>query len=141
MRPLGQRLAFVAKLLRDQMDRELARQGATVPLWLALLHIDLVPGLSQRDLAQAMAIEGNTLTHHLDRFEAEGLVERHRSTKDRRVMELRLTPAGKRKLDEMSAVMQDLDDRLVAAVPARDRAALDRALAALLTELDDPHGT
>jgi MarR family transcriptional regulator for hemolysin len=139
MTPLGQRLAYVAKLLRDRMDEELAQHGATVPMWLALLHIDRVPGLSQRDLAQAMGIEGNTLTHHLDRFEAEGLVERHRSTRDRRVMELHLTRQGTRKVTELTAVMEELDDRLRAAVAPKDRPALDRALASLLGALSDPH--
>jgi MarR family transcriptional regulator for hemolysin len=138
MTPLGQRLAYVAKLLRDRMDDELAGHGATVPMWLALLHIDRVPGLSQRDLAQAMGIEGNTLTHHLDRFEAEGLIERHRSTKDRRVMELRLTRQGAKKVAELTAVMQVLDERLRGAVAPRDHAALDRALVALTAELGNP---
>lgn len=135
MTPLGQRLAYVAKLLRDRMDDELAGHGATVPMWLALLHIDRVPGLSQRDLAQAMGIEGNTLTHHLDRFEAEGLVERRRSTRDRRVIELRLTRRGSKKVTELTTVMETLDARLRDAVAPRDRKALDRALEALTGEL------
>jgi MarR family transcriptional regulator for hemolysin len=140
MRPLGQRLSYVAKLMRERMDEELGRLGATVPMWLALLHIDRIPGLSQRDLAHAMGIEGNTLTHHLDRFEAEGLVERHRSVKDRRVMELRLTPAGRRKVRQLNAAMESLDEQFRNLVPMRDLAALDRALAALISELDPSHG-
>jgi MarR family transcriptional regulator, transcriptional regulator for hemolysin len=141
MTPLGQQLAQVAKLLRDRMDDELAAHGATVPMWLALLHIDRAPGLSQRDLAQAMNIEGNTLTHHLDRFEADGLVERHRSTRDRRVMELRLTRRGKRKVSELTTVMEAMDQRLRGAVSPADLPALNRSLSALRALLETPPPT
>jgi MarR family transcriptional regulator for hemolysin len=120
------------------MDEALAAHGATVPMWLALLHIDRSPGMSQRDLAHAMAIEDNTLIHHLDRFEAEGLIERHRSARDRRVMELRLTRLGKRKVTLLTRVMEAMDQGLRDAVPSRDLRALERGLAALHDHLAGP---
>ena len=42
-----------------------------------------------------MYLSGPTLTHHLDRMEADGLLTRTRDTGDRRVVHVDLTPAGR----------------------------------------------
>jgi MarR family transcriptional regulator, transcriptional regulator for hemolysin len=49
---------------------------------------------AQRELAAAVGIEGPTLTHHLNRMEASGLVTRRRDPANRRVHRVELTEAG-----------------------------------------------
>ena len=46
------------------------------------------------ELAREMDVDAGAITRLLDRLEAKGLVERLRSAADRRVVQLRLTPAG-----------------------------------------------
>lgn len=63
------------------------------------------------------------LQHHsavglVDRAEAAGLVERVRDAEDHRVVRLRLTPSGARRLERLSALhLQELD-RLALDLPA-----------------------
>ena len=49
---------------------------------------------SQRELAEAVGIQGATLTHHLDTMESAGLVTRRRDPANRRLHLVELTPAG-----------------------------------------------
>ena len=62
--------------------------------WLVLHHAFEAPDLSQSHLAARLDIEAPTLVRHLDRLEADGLLERRRDRSDRRVVRVRLTPAG-----------------------------------------------
>ena len=52
------------------------------------------PRRTQLDLANAVGIEGPTLTRHLDGIEQAGLVRRQRGTLDRRAVQVELTRAG-----------------------------------------------
>ncbi len=46
-------------------------------------------------LARALEVDAGAMTRALDRLEAKGLVQRERSTADRRVVHLTLTPEGR----------------------------------------------
>lgn len=127
---------YVAKLLRERVDATLAEHGGSFPMWLALVHVGQEPGISQRQLAERMTVEGPTLTHHLERFEADGLIDRTRSATDRRVVHVHLTPAGERKLAELREVMGDFDADLRGLFTPRQTAALERALQRLQHHLD-----
>ncbi|MFC7692871.1 MarR family transcriptional regulator [Paeniroseomonas aquatica] len=68
------------------------RFGLTEARWLALLALARGgDGMTQKDLAQRLLIEGPTLVRTLDWLERQGLVERRESTQDRRAKTLHLT--------------------------------------------------
>ena len=66
----------------------------------------------QRDLAADVGIEGATLTHHLNRMEAAGLVKRARDPQDRRVQVVALTPEGDDEFRTLLRHVQTFDRRL-----------------------------
>jgi MarR family transcriptional regulator for hemolysin len=92
---LGKQLAFAAKAARAEFDQALVGIGSSFHTYLVLRHVDLFPGVTQRELAQRLGIEGPTLTHHLDRLCGDGLVERVRGQDDRRTSSTILTAAGR----------------------------------------------
>jgi MarR family transcriptional regulator for hemolysin len=59
-----------------------------------------------------MHIEPPTLVRHLDTLAEEGLVERRRDDRDRRVARVYLTKAGRKRLDELHAIAQEMDGEL-----------------------------
>ncbi|WP_353941511.1 TetR family transcriptional regulator [Streptomyces sp. HUAS MG91] len=94
------------------------------------------------ELAAAGAVRAGGMTQHADRLAGAGLIERERDDRDRRVVWLRLTPAGRdlvdRVAEERRAGERDLLDRL----RPDERRRLDVLLAALgrtLTESADAH--
>ncbi|MEJ7930496.1 MarR family transcriptional regulator [Ramlibacter sp. AN1015] len=87
----GLRLGLVARLWRAEIDRRLASVGVSESRWLALLHISRLPhGVTQRELAEALGVQGPTLVRTLDRLEAEGLIERRTEAGDRRTKSVHL---------------------------------------------------
>ncbi len=69
-------------------------------------------GWRMTDFADAMRVEPSTATRAIDRLEAAGLAERTRSTDDKRVVTVQVTPAARQLVRDTHvrrvAVMQEL---------------------------------
>ena len=85
----------------------------------------------QRELAAAVGIDDATLTHHLRRMEADGLVARHRAPEDRRHQLVELTAAGEARFGQLLGVVTGFDRRLRAGFDADELAVLRDSLARL----------
>ena len=92
---LGRQLNFAAKSVRSYLEQRLAAAGASFAVWTALFALKTKGPLIQRELAGLLNVEGPTLTRHLARMEAEGLIDRHRTSTDRRAALVRLTDAAR----------------------------------------------
>jgi MarR family transcriptional regulator for hemolysin len=92
--PLGLELARTAKVVSRAFDDALTRAGGSQPVWLVLISLKSRQLANQRELAEAVGIQGATLTHHLNAMESAGLVTRRRDPDNRRVHLVELTAAG-----------------------------------------------
>jgi MarR family transcriptional regulator, transcriptional regulator for hemolysin len=106
---LGRQLAWASKAAQANFDMALTRIGSSFHTFLVLRHVEQYPGVSQRELARRLGIEGPTLTHHLDRLTSDGLVERIRSRDDRRTSCTVLTAKGRAHLRKAVSVADRLD--------------------------------
>jgi DNA-binding MarR family transcriptional regulator len=91
LRPILLRLS---RDLRKEIDQFGVTGRQATLLWL----VRRSPGLSLRELAREEGISAPALSGHVDRLERLGLLERVRSTDDRRRVGLTLTPDGSRLL-------------------------------------------
>jgi len=135
--PLGKRLTFLGRAIRDQFAARLAEYGATIPTWAVLSQVHGSPGLSQARLAACIGIEGPTVARHLDRLCLEGLVTRSRDAQDRRVVRISLTPRGEQRWEELKDVRARFDDRLTAGLTEEHKAVLDVAIETMHRALED----
>jgi MarR family transcriptional regulator for hemolysin len=126
--PIGRELAVTGRMVRDRFDACLGHHGASLATWVVLRGAEREEGLSQRELAHRLNIEGPTLVRHLDRMEQDGLVERCRDGEDRRVMRVRLTPAGRRRHAELAKVAAGVDEQLRALLTDHEVETLERVL-------------
>jgi MarR family transcriptional regulator, organic hydroperoxide resistance regulator len=78
--------------------------------------------ISIGELAERSVLERTTLSKMVDRLEAEGWVERVASAGDRRRLPVRLTPAGRAKLEQATPVIEALFQRYQAGRPADEMA-------------------
>ncbi len=69
--------------------------GMTYPQYLVLLTLWSEDGQSVGQIARALQLESNTLTPLLKRIEAQGLIQRSRSTSDERQVIVSLTAKGR----------------------------------------------
>jgi DNA-binding MarR family transcriptional regulator len=72
------------------------------------------------------------VTRLLDRMEAAGLLERTRSTEDRRVVVVRISAEGRRLCQSLARPVSSLHRRQLAHLPPRTVKALNQGLQALL---------
>lgn len=90
-------------------DAELLLQAHGMTSEQALPLLAMSQGLCRNgaDLARFYDMDPGAITRMLDRIEAKGLIERVRSAEDRRVVELRLTRAGRALALRIPAVLAD----------------------------------
>ncbi|SRR6266849_2885784 len=74
----------------------LAPLGITYPQYLVMLVLWEEGTVAVGRLCERLYLDSGTLTPLLKRLEASGLVRRQRSAQDARVVDILLTPAGKR---------------------------------------------
>ena len=103
---VGRVLAMTAKVAREAFDEKLVSAGSSLNSYVILKHADFYPGLSQRQLASLLGIEGPTLTHHLDRLTADGLLRRVRHP---RAYCVELTAEGAAHLARVTAFADQCD--------------------------------
>jgi MarR family transcriptional regulator for hemolysin len=133
--PLGLHLARTAKAASRAFDDALAAAGGSLPQWLILVELKGRTHGTQRTIAQAVGVEGPTLTHHLNKMEAAGLVTRQRDPDNRRVHQVALTEAGEAKFASLLATVVAFDQRLRRDLDERDVARLHRLLDRLLANV------
>lgn len=126
--PLGRLLVFTAKAMRESFERALAEAGGSLGTWIVLNAISDEGFISQKALAGRFRVDGATITHHVDRAEAKGLVRRQVDPKDRRVRRLELTADGKRLYRRLAAVARAAEETLFAGLDEDDLAELRRCL-------------
>jgi MarR family transcriptional regulator for hemolysin len=131
--PLGLHLTRVARTVNRAFDEALAEAGGSLPVWLVLISLKSRTLASQRELAEAVGIQGATLSHHLDAIESAGLVTRRRDPANRRLHMVELTPAGDALFLRLRDVATAFDRRLRAGLSEDDVGQLE----ALLTRLHD----
>src|SRR5258708_29346283 len=89
----GFRLARITRRLRQAVDGELHAFGLTEATWRPLAYLGrLGEGIRQKELAQALGIEGPSLVRLLDGLERRGLIERRENEGHRRPPGILFTP-------------------------------------------------
>jgi MarR family transcriptional regulator for hemolysin len=133
--PLGRQLVFTAKAMREVFEETLTAAGGSLGTWIVLSALSDVGCMSQTALASHIHLEGATITHHIDRLEAAGLVRRQLDPNDRRVRRLELTEAGTELHSRLLAAVIELQQLVLAGLTAPDRAALQKALDTIQSNL------
>jgi MarR family transcriptional regulator for hemolysin len=135
----GFRSAHITRRLRQMVDAELRSSGLTEATWRPLVYLGRHgEGIRQKDLAQALGIEGPSLVRVLDNLERRGLIERREDDADRRARGIFLTPEGREMQKWVFRVSESIQQRLLAAVGPADLEACDRAFRAIEAMLDQP---
>jgi MarR family transcriptional regulator for hemolysin len=133
--PLGLHVARVAKALNRAFDDALTGAGGSLSTWLVLVSVKGKAPAAQRELAGSVGIEGPTLTHHLNRMEAAGLVTRRRDPANRRVHLVELTDAGEAAFSRLLQVVIAFDRQLRAGFGPDELTALNDSLDRLHTNV------
>lgn len=91
-----------------QADKRLDAHGLTSAQWGPLLKIRNSGSTTVAELARWLQVDAGAMTRLLDRLEKKGLCKRVRSTEDRRVVQVELTPDGEAAVAGVPAVLSEV---------------------------------
>lgn len=98
----------VLSSILQQADAQLAEHDLTYVQWLPLYKLLLNSDATSTCLARDLGMDPASVTRALDRIEAKGLLQRQRSTTDRRRVELVLTDQGRAVAAQVPAALSSV---------------------------------
>jgi DNA-binding MarR family transcriptional regulator len=134
-RSFGFLLTDAARLFRKRFEQEARHLGMTSAQLQIIGRLLVQGGISQARLAMLLDMEPITVSRHVDRMEAAGLVERRPNPEDRRVRLLQVTDKGRALLPHMRAVAQKVLEEAQDGLPAETRAVILDALEQIVANL------
>jgi MarR family transcriptional regulator, transcriptional regulator for hemolysin len=116
-RQLISQLVESSRILRNYIDHRAKERGTTRAQWVVLFRLRACEGLSQVDLADVLELQPISLVRLLDRLVEQGLLERRHDPRDRRANQLFLTEAGRRLVDELDSLRDDIAKNVLDGIP------------------------
>ena len=108
---VGYLMKRVIMSITSAADRRLEPKGLTHAQWGPLFMLRRSRASTVAELARELNTDPGAMTRLLDRLECKGLCRRSRSTDDRRVVNIELTPEGEAAADhvpvELSQIMNE----------------------------------
>ena len=101
----GYLMRQILNSVAQQVARDLEPKGLTNAQWVPMLKLYLGKASTVAELARVCDLDAGSMTRLLDRLEAKGFCRRIRSSDDRRVVNIELTPEGREAAKEIPAVL------------------------------------
>jgi DNA-binding MarR family transcriptional regulator len=111
---------------------ECATSGLTSVQFAALAAIRETPDVDATRLSSLIAFDRSTLGDVLERLEAKGWIVRGPSAHDKRIKLVRLSPAGRKVLDDVEPDVRRVQQRLLEPLDPGERDEMMRLLARLI---------
>jgi DNA-binding MarR family transcriptional regulator len=118
---IGFRLRKAQLLVYDDFMRGAPVRRLTPGQLAILIFIDRNPDMTQQRLCDGILVEKSTLVVRLHRLVERGLIQRVRSTEDRRQNSLKLTKKGLAALKSMLAFVDKHERKITARLSAAER--------------------
>jgi DNA-binding MarR family transcriptional regulator len=125
-------------LLLARFEGALAQADFTLTQWIVLIQVRDGLARTASDIANDLGHDSGALTRVVDQLERRGYLQRSRSTKDRRVVELKLTPAGRAIIDELLPLVVDHTNTALAPLSKSEFVQLRSYLVRLLDHAQQP---
>jgi DNA-binding MarR family transcriptional regulator len=125
-------VALIRALGLHQPDRTPCGQSISVAEAHTLLELSREPGLSQNGLGARLQLEKSSVSRIVTSLEKRGWVTRKRDGSDTRIVHVHLTVDGLQATANLSASRHAKFDRIFAAIPSEERAAVLSSLDTLL---------
>ncbi|SIQ82809.1 MarR family transcriptional regulator, transcriptional regulator for hemolysin [Paracoccus thiocyanatus] len=126
----GMRFSLLARRWRRAVDARLSAAGLSDATWVPLVHLkETGGGISQKELAALVGVDGSSLVRVLDILEREGMIERRRDQADGRARLIHLTASGEARVGQIRAELGRVEETMLCDLA-------DRELTAMLTHFE-----
>ncbi len=134
----GYQLKRASHALRMQMDAVLREIGLTTPQYSTLTIITEQPGLSGAGLARRCFVTPQTMNMIVANLEEAGLLVRRPHPEHGRTLQAYVTPKAESLLQEAHRRVSDVEERMLASMPQKQRREFTEALQACADVLEKP---
>ena len=124
-------LSQASHALETELTARLQALGVSPRAHCVLTHALRGGELTQSQVAEQCALDKTTMVVTMDELERAGLAERRPSSTDRRARIIAVTEAGERIVADADAIVAEIYDEVLAALPAAQRDAFVGGLARL----------
>ena len=128
-------MRIVSLMARAELDRRMEPLGLTQAQWMPLLHLKSGRAQTAAELARNCMQSPGAMTRMIDRLVDKGIIERERSTTDRRVVRLRLTPEGERCAKQLPPIVKGVNQDVLSPLNEEERQQFQSYLLRIYTEL------
>src|SRR4051812_19632376 len=126
---VAQNVWRAAQALRTHLERTVLREeGLSWAGFSALFNLWVWDGMETRELARSMGVARPTVTGIVGTLERAGLVQRRGDDRDRRLVAMSLTAAGRRTIEDLFPRFNRGEATLVAGLKDDEKATLARLL-------------
>src|SRR5262245_63491285 len=125
-----------SQAVEDVFASEVEIESLTPRQLAVLMTVAQNEGLSQTGIVDLTGIDRSTLADVVHRLQKKGLLQRRRTKEDARAYAVKLTEEGRRVLRTVGPLAERVDRRALDALPAKRRDEFMRALASIVSKLD-----
>ena len=125
-----------SQAVEDVFSSEVEIENLTPRQLAVLMTVAQNEGLSQTGIVDRTGIDRSTLADIVRRLHKKGLLQRRRTKEDARAYAVKLTEAGRRVLGTVEPLAKRVEDRILSALPAKQRDQFMRALASIVSTLE-----
>ena len=141
----GKSIGFLIKrcggLMSQIAERRFATEEVSFMQWMVLANLGRFEHLTATALSAETCHDMGALTRIVDDLEEAGLVRRERSERDRRVVEIALTPEGRRQLQGGKRLVVELLNSLITPFSRQEVETLIALLQRMMGRLLEADGT
>ena len=102
----------ISKRLANKFNEALISEGSTRVQWLVMYHLYSYGEMNQCELSDKMNSRPSTIVRLIDRMEKEEIVQRTKSSKDRRVTHLSLTQKGEKRINDLMPRAEEMSIKI-----------------------------
>jgi len=121
-------LAQFSQMYRTAIDTFMEKVGMFRGQGLVLCQVVKQNGMTQSEIAEALSVQGATITNMLKKMEDANLITRQRDPQDNRLVRVFATQAGIELEISIAEQLKSLEASILEGVPESDRAVLRRVL-------------
>jgi len=130
-------IGIIHRYMRRFFESQMKMYAITPPQFEVLLSLWYQDGLVLSDLGRRLSRDGPTITGIIDRMEKKKLVTRRRSTKDRRVIQVFLTPRAGEIKENLMQMQRLASQDITLDFSDQEVAVLQQLLQKMLTNIEE----
>jgi DNA-binding MarR family transcriptional regulator len=134
---IGYLVKRTQRLMHDRIEAVFASQGITFQHWVVLMHLRDGVAMTTGALCTELRHDSGAMTRLIDQLEERGFIGRRRQEVDRRIVDLELTPAGRKMADSLIPLAVDTLNGSLAGLTKADVQQMQVLLRKIITRVGE----